>query len=434
MKRFILSLTPTFALRAYHYMRSFLAAMINGFPARRMIVVGITGTKGKTSTANFIWSVLHAGGYKVGQISTANFRIGENEEINPFHMTMPDPFIIQNKLRKMKDAGMEIVVMEMTSEGMKQFRHIGIPADIAVFTNLTPEHLPSHGGSFEKYKRAKAPLFRDALNHKPRSLRGKIVPRTIIANIDNEHADFYMQFPADRKVTFGFNQGDVHAANIVPEKNGVAFSVKGITYHISIPGAFNVYNALPAVVVGELLGESTDTIKAGLVALGTIPGRMDEIKEGQNFRVFVDYAHEPASFEALLRAGRSLAGENKVIVLTGGQGGGRDKSKRAPMGRLAAELADYAIIANEDPYRDDPMEIIRDLATSATQAGKEEGKDLFSIIDRREAIRKALSLASEHDIVLIAGKGAEQTMMVKSGSIPWNEREIVRGEVRASLT
>jgi UDP-N-acetylmuramoyl-L-alanyl-D-glutamate--2,6-diaminopimelate ligase len=418
-------MTPEFAKSAYHKVRGFVAAAKYGFPAQKMIVIGITGTKGKTSTGNYIWSVLHAGGYKAGLISSANFRIDTEEMPNPYHMTMPDPFLIQAKMREMLDVGVTVVTMEMTSEGMKQYRHTGIPVDIAVFTNLTPEHLSSHSGDFQVYKRAKAPLFRDSLNHANKIINGKKIPRAIIANDDSEHAEFYLQFPADQKITYGIERGDIRATAIIEEKNGTRFVVSGKKMHLAIPGIFNVYNALPACIVGTVLGVSSDDIEKGLSALEVIPGRMELINEGQDFTVVVDYAHEPASLGALLKAAESLRDEGgKTILLTGVIGGGRESRK--PLAKLGAERADFLIIANEDPYDEDPEALIRELLGEAEHAGKLLNENLFGILDRRDAIRKALNLARAGDIVLISGKGAEQTMITKDGAVPWNERAIVR--------
>ncbi len=425
------SLVPDSIKREYHRLRSWSAAIRHGFPAQSMIVIGVTGTKGKTSTANYIWSVLHAGGFRAGLISSANFRIAENEELNAHHMTMPDPFIVQNKVAEMRKKGMEILVMEMTSEGMKQYRHIGLMADFAVFTNLTPEHLASHGGSFEAYKRAKSPLFKNIMKHAVRMLRGVPIPRSIFANSDSEHAEYYLQFPADKKHTFGISSGELRAENIHIHNSGSTFTVEGDTYSLAIPGAFNIYNALPAIAIGKELGLSFEKIQEGLRSLHIIPGRMEEIHEGQPFRVFVDYAHEPASLTAVLSAGRDMCPANgKVIVLIGGQGGGRDPRKREPMAQAAASLADYVVVTNEDPYEDSPEQIVSEITASVVSAGKIENESVFPILDRREGMQKALSLAGKHDIVLITGKGAEQTMMVRGGSIAWNEREIVRNLVK----
>lgn len=417
---------PDSLKKPYHKAQGYRAARMHGFAGRDLIVVGITGTKGKTSTANFVWSVLHQGGYKTGLISSANFRVGTIEEPNPYHMTMPNPFFIQKKLREMRDAGMEIVVMEMTSEGMKQFRHFGIPVDVAIFTNLTPEHLTSHKGSFELYKEAKGAMFA-ALKHAPKMLRGKPVETTIIANADSEHSKYYLQFPANKKITYGIETGDIRAIDIITEKNGTGFKVSEDLFHLSIPGAFNIYNALAALAAGTVFGVSKENIAKGLDTLAVIPGRMEEIEEGQDFRVFVDYAHEPASLGAVLSSAKQLRPEgSRTILLFGGQGGGRDWRKREPMAKLAAEEADYVVISNEDPYEDDPQMIVDELAEKVASFGKKRDHDLFPIFDRKEGIRKALRLARKGDIVLITGKGAEQTMIVKGGAIPWNERAIVR--------
>ena len=431
MLTFLKNNTPDTLKREYHRVQGWRAARKSGFPARDMVIVGITGTKGKTSTANFVWSVLHAGGYKTGLISSANFRVGTREEPNPYHMTMPNPFFIQMKLREMRDSGMEIAVMEMTSEGMKQFRHIGIPVDIAIFTNLTPEHLTSHKGSFEEYKKAKGALFA-ALGHTHKTLRGKTVPHMILANADSEHAPYYLGFPADIKQTFGVTHGDLVAQDIDNTKEGIRFTAGGETYRLAIPGGFNVHNALPAIMVGKALGVAQPDICAGLETLAVIPGRMEAIEEGQDFGVYVDYAHEPASLGAVLTAAEHLRAKgSKTILLFGGQGGGRDWRKREPMAQLAATRADYVIVSNEDPYEDDPQKIVDELAQGVASFGKTLGRDLFPLFDRRAGIRKALQLARKGDIVLITGKGAEQTMMVKGGAIPWNEREIVREAVKA---
>ena len=417
-------ITPDIIKSAYHKIRGIHAAAKNYFPARKMIVIGITGTKGKTSTGNYVWSVLQTGGYNTGLISSAIFRIGDEQEINSHKMTMPDPYLIQKTLKKMETRGIEIVIIEMTSEGMKQFRHTGIPVDIAIFTNLTPEHLTSHKGSFEVYKKAKGALFK-ALNHSNRKLRGKIIPRTIIANADTEHSKYYLSFPADKKITFGLNNGEIRAEKITEEKNHTYFEVSGNKMSLSIPGTFNVYNALPAIIIGNLLSIPTEKIREGLELLTLIPGRMELINEGQDFTLIVDYAHEPASMNAVITAGETLkSASGKIILLTGVIGGGRESRK--PLVKIAAQKSDFLIITNEDPYDEDPKKLIDELARTAIEEGKNPDENLFAIYDRMEGIRKALSLAQGGDIVLITSKGAETTMMTKVGAIPWDERAIVR--------
>lgn len=423
--------TPEFIKGAYHKVRGIHAATKHKYPAREMVVIGVTGTKGKTSTANYIWSVLTAGGYRVGLVSSANFRFEGREEVNAYKMTMPSPYVIQKKLREMADSGIKVVVVEMTSEGMKQFRHTGIPVDIAVFTNLTPEHLGSHNNDFEVYKRAKSPLFK-ALASGRKVLHGRDIPKVIIANADSEHAAYYLSFPADQKITFGINDGEVQAIGVATEKGGTTFTTLGTRFALSIPGVFNVYNALPAIVIGNILGIPNVEINRGLTTLAVIPGRMEKIDEGQNFSVYVDYAHEPASMNALLATAESMREKGqKIILLTGIIGGGR--ASRVPLVEDAARRADYLIITNEDPYEDDPIEMLETLRQVAIRENKKDGKNLFAILDRTTAIKKALSLAKDGDIVLISGKGAEETMMVKGGLTPWNERKIVRELVKEEV-
>lgn len=418
-------------MNTYHRVRGFHAALKNTFPARKIIIIGVTGTKGKTSTGNYIWSVLHEGGYKAGLITSANFRIHDTEESNPYHMTMPSPYVIQKKIREMVQQGVSVAVIEMTSEGMKQFRHLGIPVDIAVFTNLTPEHLGSHKGDFEVYKKAKGAMFK-ALASNKKTLGEKTIPKVILANADSPHASYYLSFPADQKITFGINTGEVQALGVAPENGGTSFTTGGTRFFLSIPGEFNVYNALPAIIVGQLLEIPVEKIREGLHALTVIPGRMESMQEGQDFLVYVDYAHEPASLTALLAAAAKLKSpEGKIILLIGVIGGGRES--RVPMAKIAAAMADIVVITNEDPYDNDPQKMIAELGQTAVNEGKEEGKNLFLMLDRRDAITKALSFGQRGDIVLISGKGAETTMMTKSGAIPWNERAIVRELVRERI-
>lgn len=426
LKTKIKKIVPESIVLFYHRILAIKAALLFGFPAKKIFVIGVTGTKGKTSTANYVWSVLNAGGINAGLITSANFRFGNVEKINPYHMTMPSPYKIQKMLRRMKRSGVTHAVIEMTSEGMKQYRHLYIPVDIAIFTNLTPEHLTSHGGSFEEYKKAKSALF-NALIHKPKWVHGKMLPRISIANADSEHAEYYLGFPSDQKISFGVEKGDMRASEIVENPHGASFTASSEKFSLVIPGKFNVYNAMPAIVVGRVLGITPDNIRKGLALLSVIPGRMEEILCGQPFRVFVDYAHEPASINAVLDAAQAMKqNAGKIILLTGGQGGGRDKSKRVPMAEAAAKKADYIIVANEDPYEDDPQEIIGEISSAVATFGKTLGSNLFTFTDRKEGIIKALTLAAVNDIVIIAGKGAEKTMMVKGGSIPWDERAIVK--------
>jgi UDP-N-acetylmuramoyl-L-alanyl-D-glutamate--2,6-diaminopimelate ligase len=247
MKQMLRKIMPEFLLNAYHFACAFFANIKYGFPSQQMFIVGVTGTKGKTSTSNYIWSVLNEGGLKSGLITTANFRIGNTEEINKLHMSMPNAFIIQKKLREMKDADVKVVVIEMTSEGMRQYRNGFIPVDVAVFTNLTPEHIASHG-SFEAYKKAKTRLF-TSIPKMARTINGLTIPRTIIANADSEHSGYYLNYSADKKYTFGLSGGNVIAKNITSNIRTTEFDIDGEKYTLGIPATFNIYNALPAIII-----------------------------------------------------------------------------------------------------------------------------------------------------------------------------------------
>jgi UDP-N-acetylmuramoyl-L-alanyl-D-glutamate--2,6-diaminopimelate ligase len=433
IKNILKKISPEFLLIFFHYCKAFLAATYYGHPAKKLFVIGITGTKGKTTAANFVWSVLNTAGYKTGQLGTAILRLGDEEKLNSLHMTMPSPFKIQKMLQQMLQSGCTHVVMEATSEGMKLYRHKGIEFDAAIFTNLTPEHLPSHSGSFEKYKKIKARLFQTLKNNN-KILNGKKVQTISIVNSDSPHAEYYANYSADIKLSYGTTHGtDILAENIRDGSTGVDFEIKNQTYRLSILGKFNVYNALAAITLGKALKIPDETIAAGLQNLKTVAGRMEQIIEGQPFTVLVDYAHEAISMNAALDAAKNLAGHHRVIVLLGGQGGGRDKSKRATMGEAAAGKADYVICTNEDPYDDDPRAIIEDIARASEKFGKIRNENLFVIEDRRLGIRKSLELAQAGDIVLITGKGAEQTMIIGNQSVPWDDRKVVREEIHRSM-
>lgn len=432
MKKFLKKLLPAGFILIYHYLMAIFATLYYGLPSKKMIIIGVTGTKGKTSTINFIWSCLTAGGYKTGIISTANIRIGKKEFLNKYHMTMPGRFTIQKLMAQMVKDGCKYCIIETTSEGIKQYRHIGVYYDIAVFTNLFSEHLESHGGSFEKYKETKAKMFK-ALSSCQKIINGEKIEKVIIANKDSEQADYFLNFKADKKITFALrNKADYTATNVQELNNGVSFEVAKATFKIGILGKFNVYNVLPAIIIGRLAGISDYLIAKGLSELKRIPGRMERIDEGQNFTVLVDYAHEKESIRSILQTANSIKKSGaKTIILLGAEGGGRDKAKRPIMGELAAKMADYMVVSNVDPYEDNPKQILEDIAVSSERFGKVRNQNLFVIEDRRLGIRKALSLAKIDDIVLITGKGAEQSIIIDGKKLSWDDRQVVREELKS---
>lgn len=389
----------------YNYLKALLAPIIHGFPSKKLKIIGITGTKGKTTTANFIWTVLNHNGHKCGLVGTANIRIGDKEQLNKYHMTMPGHFILQKLLKEMVQAKCEYVVLEVTSEGIKRFRHLGLKFDTAIFTNLTPEHLPSHNNSFENYKSTKAKLF-------------KTCPNLIIANVDDPHATYYLNNKCSQKITFSVKNKSDYQAKIIDSSN---FELNNFKYSLNILGKINIYNALPAIIIGQKLGIKPIDIQKSFKELTYIPGRMEFIPNQLGLNILVDYAHEPVSLKELLQTAQDFTPKNnKIILLLGAEGGGRDPAKRSPMGDLANQYADIAIVTNVDPYNDNPQTIASDIAIHIDK------NKLHLILDRKDAIQKAISLAKKGDTVLITGKGAEQSITIDGQKIPWDDRKVVK--------
>ncbi len=433
MKKNLRLFAPKFLSSGYHLALAYLGALWFGFPSRKMTVIAVIGTRGKTTTANLIWSCLTAAGHKTGLTGTANIRIGDREFLNPYHMTMPGRFVLQKLLSDMKRAGCEYAVVETPSEGVEQWRHKGILYDAAVLSVVYPEYAEAHGWSFERCKRMHLEVFKKLAGGRRKILNGKKIPKTIVVNADSDFSEDFIRCEADNKITYGIeHNADCRGEGIRVGPSNITFRVGKDKYELRIRGAFNVPNALAAVALCSALGIEQKAIARGLSRLKCVPGRMESIEAGQPFSVLVDYAHDPVSIEAALRAVHVMkkSGSSKVILLFGATGGGRDKKRRPLMGRLAAELADFVIVSNDDPYDDDPREILEDVVRGAEKAGAKRGEKLFIIEDRRAGMAKAFSLAREGDIVLIAGKGAEQSMMMSGGrEIAWDDRVVAREEI-----
>jgi len=441
MKQTIKKILPQNLLGQYHKSLAMGSKFVYGNPSEKMIVIGVTGTNGKSTTVMMIVRILEAAGYKVGATSTALFKIGDREWLNDKKMTMLGRNELQKMLREMVKAGCQYAVIETSSEGIKQHRHLGINYDVAVFTNLTPEHIEAHGG-FENYKKAKEQLFAKLKHDSIKNIGGQKIDKVIVANCDDEYIKDFMKYPAEAKYGFGIKgksrdgelKAKVETTNITYSDRGVAFDVYDIKINLKLFGRFNVYNALAAITVAQSQNIDISICKSALEKIETIPGRMEFINEGQNFKVLVDYAPEPESLRQLydsIRNHHLVDSPNKIIHVLGSCGGGRDRERRPVLGRLAAANADYVIVTNEDPYDDEPMEIISEVANGAEDGGKEINQNLFKLLDRREAIEKAFSLAGENDLVLLTGKGCEQAIVVKNGrKIPWDEREVARAVLR----
>jgi UDP-N-acetylmuramoyl-L-alanyl-D-glutamate--2,6-diaminopimelate ligase len=393
MKSLVKKFIPKFLLSWYHFFLAFLGALIYRFPSRKLKVIGVTGTNGKSTTVEFITKIFEEAGIKIASQSSIRFKIGEKETPNTYKMTMPGRFFIQKFLLQAVNAGCKYAVIEVTSEGIKQFRHKFINFEAAVFTNLAKEHIESHG-SFENYKTAKGKLFATTKN-------------IHIINIDDKNSNYFLNFPAKKIYTFGLTKGEINYHNT--------------NFKLQLFGDFNIYNALAAICVGLSQGISKEICQKAVEKITTIPGRM-EMVISEPFKVFIDYAFVPAALEKVYSGIRKDFSPKKMICLLGSCGGGRDKWKRKVLGEIAAKYCDEIIITNEDPYDEDPERIIQDVASGT------DGKAKI-ILDRREAIRKALELAQPGDALVLTGKGCEPWICQAGGKkIPWDEKKVVLEE------
>jgi len=476
LKIWLKKIMPEKWLNYYHQLLALTAPWLYGRPAEKLIIVGVTGTNGKTSTCIFIAKILAAAGFKVGVASSAIFKIGNREWLNDKKMTMLGRFALQKMLKKIVEADCRYAVIETSSQGIEQFRHLGIHYDIAVFTNLTPEHLEAHAG-FDNYKQAKLKLFRhlEKLKHKKLSffchpdpaLAGEgsqvsprdpsptaqddIVKKVIVANGDDKYVSKFLDFKVDNKIVYGINSSDkefsifnfqfsnnfqfINIQNIIYKNDGISFSIHNTDFNLKLFGEFNVYNSLAAIAVAQSQGIDLAVCKKALEKITVMPGRMEFINEGQPYKVLVDYAPEPESMRQLFETiRRHNLVKGKIIHVFGSCGGGRDLARRPILGELSAKNAAIQIITNEDPYDDDPNIIIEQVAIGAAKAGKVLGENLFKILDRREAIKFALSQAQPGDLVLLTGKGCEQAICIAGGKkIKWDDREVAREELKKIL-
>ncbi len=393
----------------YHLLLAVTGTILYRKPSRHIHVIGITGTKGKSSTTEFVNAVLEAGGKKTAILSTIRFKVGDKSNPNKYKMTMPGRLFTQKFLREAVDAECDYAIIEMTSEGARFFRHIGVELDALIFTNLSPEHIESHG-SFEKYKKAKLRLVKHlAKSKKP--------VRLSIANIDNKHGFSFLIHVVDKNI--GYSLRDITLLEETNESSTIRY--KDETIRIPLPGKFNISNTLAAIKLGEELGIPLADIKRGIESLTLIRGRVERVDAGQDFTVIVDYAHTDDSLTKLYEA---FPSSRKIAVL-GSTGGGRDSWKRPVLGRIADTHCDEIIVTNEDPYDEDPMKIINEVASGVTHHTP------TIILDRREAIRHALSLARTGDTVLITGKGTDPYIMGPHGTKEvWDDATVAREELK----
>lgn len=412
LKRLVQRVLPRSLYRAllgpYHFLWAFGSALWYGFPGKKLVMVAVTGTKGKSSVTEMLFHTLQEAGIPSAVAGTISFKIRGEERPNLYKMTMPGRGFIQKFLAEAVKKGATHAVVEVTSEATLQHRHRFLYLNALVFTNLQKEHIESHG-SFENYAAAKLSIGKQLAESPKR-------PRAIVANSDDEHSAPFLALPVEEALPFSYE--DASAVSLTP--GTAVFTYKDQSFTLSLPGGFSIMNALAVIRCGEFLKIPLPELSRGLASLTRIPGRTERVDEGQSFHAVVDYAHTPDSLKALYGAYPA----RKICVL-GNTGGGRDTWKRPLMGSIADELCDVVILTNEDPYDEDPEAIVNAMAAGMKRAPRIR-------MDRRAAIREALSLAESGDAVLITGKGTDPYIMEAGGKkTPWSDAQVVREELRA---
>jgi len=425
VKTFLMDRVPNYnnLVIPYHKLKAMAMAYKYKFPGKRMKVIGVTGTNGKTSTCFLIWKMLNIAGYKTGLMTTVAWGVDKLEE-QVEHMTTVDTETLNQRMQKIAESGAEFLVLEITSHALAQNRIFGVPIEVAVMTNVTHEHLDYHK-TFENYRDAKRKLFKMAKY-----------------GVINEDDKSWSYFADDVKeyITYGINGGILRAEKVELLAEGVKYQVEipnvdfgnnkkktkneiaKIRTHI--PGKFTVYNSLAAMAVGLRLGLSVPEIETGILALESVEGRMNRVNEGQDFEVIVDYAHTPDAFLKVFES--VVPGKKKRIISLFGGAGRRDESTRAERGEIGAKNSDIVIVTEDDSRDEDRKIIAEEFAKGAEKEGKILGKDLFIILDREEAIQKAIDLAKKDDIVLVLGKGHEKTILRAEGAVPFEDLKVTR--------
>ena len=447
---------------------AYLAAAYYGYPAHDLTMIGVTGTDGKTTTTNYLYRILLEAGFKAGMISTVNAVIGERTLDTGFHVTTPDALDTQRYLAQMRDAGLTHVVLETTSHGWAQYRVDACEFDIGIVTNITHEHLDYHG-SYEAYRAAKGRLFKSLEETEEKGLGAR---RIAILNRDDSSFDYLSRLTRVPKLAYGMDaSADTRAEGIRYLPDGIEFRIiasprsdgfgrqeglkpllqregessslprsddfsrhKGfeIKTKTKLVGAYNIYNALAAFSAAVYgLGISPEVASKGIAALEGVPGRMERIDLGQDFSVIVDFAHTPNALRVAIQSAKEMT-KGRVIALFG-SAGLRDKEKRRLMAEVSTELADLTVLTAEDPRSESLGEILAEMAHGAIDKGGTENESFWRIADRGEAIRFALQLARPEDVVLICGKGHEQSMCFGEIEYPWDDRQATRAALAELL-
>ena len=410
-----------------------LSASFYGFPARKLTMIGVTGTDGKTTTANLIYHILQTAGAPVGIISTVSAKVGLQELDTGFHVTTPEAPEVQSYLAKMLSAGLTHVVLESTSHGLAQYRVGCCEFDIGVVTNITHEHLDYHG-SYEAYRDAKSILFRSLKETKDKE---RNTPRLAVLNRDDSSYEYLQSVTTSRQVSYGLQPGaDLYAVKIETQPSGISFIVQAKDFALPVSsqlmGRFNVSNCL-AALAATIFGLNVDPRLAvnAIETFPAVPGRMERIDLGQNFTCIVDFAHTPNALKVALETARQMTGGRVIAVF--GSAGLRDRAKRRLMAGVSVQLADYTILTAEDPRTEDLDDILGEMSAAAVSRGGEETRTFWRVPDRGEAIRLALPLARRGDIVIVCGKGHEQSMCFGTVEYPWDDRTAMKSALAEYL-
>lgn len=416
-KKLVRKVLPKKLLRSvedeYRLARASYANARFNWPAKNMRVIMITGTNGKTTTAHFLFSILRTAGYSVGLSSTAEFRINEHIEANETNMTVLNPIELRRQLASFKRAGVDFVILEATSQALDQHRLFGIPCEIAIFTNLTQDHLDYHK-TMNKYAAAKAKLW-------------DLKPKISVLNLDDEWFDYFRKKATGEVLTYGLYKADVTVSGYKSTKTGAQFTLglkdgkSVISLHLA--GKYNAYNAAAAATAAQALNIKGEQIEQGIEALKSLSGRLEEVENKKPYKILVDYAHTPDGLEKALIAVRELTSNNLWLVF--GACGDRDRIKRPIMGKIAAQLADKLVVTDEESYSEDPARIRSAIIEGIKRTKKGESK-LIEIGDRKKAIKYALENAKKGDTILITGLGHEQYRIENGKRIRWNDAEVTK--------
>ena len=405
----------------YHYGLALFGALVYRFPGKKITVIGITGTKGKTSSAEILNAMFEASGRKTALAGTLRIKTGDQTRRNMYKMTLPGRFFVQKFLRDAVDNKCDVAILELTSEGAVQFRHKFTFLDGLIFLNISPEHIESHG-SFENYLNAKLSIGRELA----KSSKKKTV---MVANNDDVHGKDFLGLKTTESIPYSITD----AKNITLENSGSRFVFMDHTFNTSLVGRHNIYNIIGCGYMAEQFGVAPHEMVEGVKNLTEILGRGQKITldkndphfSTQDFTAIVDYAHTTNSLEAIYNA---FEHERKICVL-GNTGGGRDKWKRPEMGKIADTYCSHIILTNEDPYDEDPMQIVNEMKEAISITKTE------IIIDRQEAIQKAINLAQKDDVVIITGKGTDPYIMIEDGKkIPWSDADVTREAIKKKLS